>query len=104
MKEALFSSLKSEVADGFASCGEANMELFDYIDVFYDQRWRHSTLGQVSPAEFRKAHVHGAWIPGIWRLSAARLSSLQLRYRRYTTKGILFCKREHASPYLPVTG
>ena len=28
------------------------MELFDYIEVFYNQRRRHSTLGQISPAAF----------------------------------------------------
>ena len=30
--------------------GDAKMELFDYIEVFYNQRRRHSTLGQISPA------------------------------------------------------
>ncbi len=48
--EAFFSSVKNEFADRFASCGEAKMALFDYIEVFYDQRRRHSTLGQISPA------------------------------------------------------
>lgn len=52
--EAFFSSVKSEVADRFDSCGEAKMELFDYVEVFYNQRRRHSTLGQISPAEFEK--------------------------------------------------
>jgi hypothetical protein len=34
------------------------MELFDYIEVFYNQRRRHSTLGQISPAAFeRRADV-----------------------------------------------
>jgi len=34
------------------------MDLFDYIEVFYDQRRRHSTLGQISPAELeRRAKV-----------------------------------------------
>jgi putative transposase len=50
--EAFFSSLKSELADRFESHGDAKMELFDYIEVFYNQRRRHSTLGQISPAEF----------------------------------------------------
>jgi putative transposase len=50
--EAFFSSLKSETADRFASFSDAKMELFDYIEVFYNQRRRHSTLGQISPAEF----------------------------------------------------
>ena len=35
--EAFFSSVKSELADRFDSCGEAKMELFDYIEVFYNQ-------------------------------------------------------------------
>jgi len=50
--EAFFSSVKTELADRFDSCGEAKMELFDYIEVFYNQRRRHSTLGQMSPGEF----------------------------------------------------
>ena len=58
--ESFFSSVKSETADCFASCGEAKMELFDYIEVFYNQRRRHSTLGQISPAEFeRRKHQEG---------------------------------------------
>ena len=28
--------------------------LFDYIEVFYNQRRRHSTLGQISPAAFER--------------------------------------------------
>ena len=53
--ESFFSSVKLELADRFDSCGEAKMELFDYIEVFYNQRRRHSTIGQVSPAAFEKA-------------------------------------------------
>ena len=30
------------------------MELFDYSEVFYNQRRRHSTLGQISPAAFER--------------------------------------------------
>jgi putative transposase len=52
--ESFFSSLKSETTDRFASCGDAKMELFDYIEVFYNQRRRHSTLGQISPADFER--------------------------------------------------
>ena len=54
-KESFFSSAKSEVADRFDSCGEAKMELFDYIEVFYSQRRWHSTLGQISPAATQAA-------------------------------------------------
>jgi putative transposase len=52
--EAFFSSLKSELAHRFDSCGEAKMALFDYIEVFYNQRRRHSTIGYLSPAEFER--------------------------------------------------
>jgi transposase InsO family protein len=34
--------------------GDAKMALFDYIEVFYNQRRRHSTLDQVSPARFER--------------------------------------------------
>jgi putative transposase len=52
--EAFFSSLKSELADRFQSCADAKMELFDYIEVFYNQRRRHSTIGYMSPAAFER--------------------------------------------------
>lgn len=52
--ESFFSTVKSELADRFDSFGEAKMELFDYVEVFYNQRRRHSTLGQISPAEFER--------------------------------------------------
>jgi transposase InsO family protein len=38
----------------FPSDSEAKMALFDYIEVFYNQRQRHSTLGQISPAAFER--------------------------------------------------
>jgi hypothetical protein len=53
--ESFFSTLRSELADRFASFGDAKMELFDYIEVFYNQRRRHSTLGQISPAAFERS-------------------------------------------------
>jgi hypothetical protein len=30
------------------------MELFDYIEVFYNHRRRHSILGQISPTAFAR--------------------------------------------------
>jgi integrase-like protein len=30
------------------------LALFDYIEVFYNQRRRHSTIGYVSPAAFER--------------------------------------------------
>jgi putative transposase len=50
--EAFFASLTNEFGDRFPSYGEAKMAVFDYIEVFYNQRRRHSTLVQISPAAF----------------------------------------------------
>ena len=55
--ESFFSTVKSELGEHFGSCGEAKMELFDFIEVFYNQRRRHSTLGQISPAEFERRRI-----------------------------------------------
>ena len=58
--ESFFSTVKNELADQFASNGDAKMELFDYIEVFYNQRRRHSTLGQISPAAFERRAAQAA--------------------------------------------
>jgi len=55
--ESFFSSVKFEVGERFDSHGLAKMELFDYIEVFYNQRRRHSTLGQISPAAYERRLV-----------------------------------------------
>jgi putative transposase len=52
--ESFFATVKSEEGEHFESCGDAKMALFDFIEVFYNQRRRHSTLGQISPAEFER--------------------------------------------------
>ena len=58
--ESFFSTVKSELTDRFDTYGDAKMEMFDYIEVFYNQRRRHSTLGQISPAAFeRRANEEG---------------------------------------------
>ena len=52
--ESFFSTVKSELGEHFDSHGDAKMELFDCIEVFYNHRRRHSTLGQISPAAFER--------------------------------------------------
>jgi transposase InsO family protein len=52
--ESFFSTVKMELADRFDSCGEAKRELFAYIEMFYNQRRRHSTIGQISPAAYER--------------------------------------------------
>ncbi len=55
--ESCFSTVKTELADRFDSCGEAKRELFEYIEVFYNQRRRHSTIGQISPAAYERRAI-----------------------------------------------
>ena len=58
--ESWFSTVKSEEGERFESYAHAKEALFDYIEVFYNQRRRHSTLGQISPAEFERRTTHAA--------------------------------------------
>ncbi len=49
------STLKSELGEHFGSQAAAQAELFDYIEVFYNQQRRHSSLGYLSPAKYERA-------------------------------------------------
>ena len=56
--ESFFSTLKQELVyerSVFVTRAEAKRALFDYIEVFYNQRRRHSALGYVSPAAYERA-------------------------------------------------
>lgn len=52
--ESWFSTLKSELGERFESFAKAKAELFDYIEVFYNRKRRHSSLDYVSPAEYER--------------------------------------------------
>lgn len=54
--ESFFHSLKTECIENkiYANQEEAKHEIFDYIEVFYNKRRRHSFLGYTSPLEFEK--------------------------------------------------
>ena len=52
--ESWVSTLKSELGERFESYAETKEKLFDYVEVFYNQRRRHSALDYVSPAEYEK--------------------------------------------------
>jgi transposase InsO family protein len=58
--EAFFSTVKFEQGERFESYADAKMQLFDYIEVFYNQRRRHSTNGQISPAAFERRATEAA--------------------------------------------
>ena len=52
--ESFMGTLKREMLQGgcFADEGDARIELFAYIDSYYNTRRRHSSLGYKTPAEF----------------------------------------------------
>jgi len=52
--ESWYSTVKSELDEHFDSTGIAKEQLFDYIEVFYNQQRRHSSLGFVSPAAYER--------------------------------------------------
>jgi putative transposase len=55
--ESFFASLKKEriyPRSRYRTRDEARADIFQYIEGFYNPRRRHSTLGQVSPADFER--------------------------------------------------
>jgi putative transposase len=52
--ESFFSSLKKDLIyrQSWHTRAEARAAIFDYIEVFYNRKRRHSTLGMLSPEEF----------------------------------------------------
>jgi transposase InsO family protein len=53
------STIKFELGETFESIGRGKEQLFDYIEVFYNQKRRHSTLDYVSPARYEREHDTG---------------------------------------------
>jgi len=53
--ETWFATLKCELSEWFASASDAQRQLFDYIEVFYNRGRRHSALGYATPAEYERA-------------------------------------------------
>jgi transposase InsO family protein len=51
------STFKVECGERFLNNEIARNECFDFIEVFYNQKRLHSSIGYVSPAEFEKAFV-----------------------------------------------
>jgi putative transposase len=55
--ESFFASLKKELVHDadFAARAEARTAIVEYIEVFYNNKRRHSSLGYLSPAEYEQA-------------------------------------------------
>ncbi len=56
LAETFFASLKKELISrsSWASRSELRTAVFEYIELFYNTRRRHSTLGMLAPDEFEK--------------------------------------------------
>ena len=54
--ESFFSRLKVELiyAEAFRTVEEARAGIFEYIEIFYNRKRRHSSLGYISPHEFEQ--------------------------------------------------
>jgi len=54
--ESFFGALKEECVGEtvYVSRDEARLELFTYMEVYYNRVRRHSTLGYVSPLQYEK--------------------------------------------------
>jgi len=52
--ESWFSTFKAELGETFESIRRGKDLAFDYIEVFYNQQRRHSSIGYVSPAEHER--------------------------------------------------
>lgn len=55
--ESFFSTLKTERVHRkvYRTRSQARADVFDFIEVFYNPRRRHSTIGYVSPVKFEEA-------------------------------------------------
>ena len=58
--ESFFATLKKELVHGrsWPSKADLRSEVFEYIEVFYNRRRRHSTLGYLAPAQFETITHH----------------------------------------------
>lgn len=51
------STVKAELGETFESIAHGKEQLFDYIEVFYNQRRRHSALDYLSPARYERERI-----------------------------------------------
>ena len=71
--ESFFATLKQELIHGrtWPSKADLRTEVFEYIEVFFNRRRRHSTLGMLSRADYENRTLD----PRGTSLAASRLAS-----------------------------
>jgi putative transposase len=59
LAESFFASLETELIDRacWRTSAEARLAVFDYIEIFYNSRRRHSALGYLSPAAYERRYA-----------------------------------------------
>jgi putative transposase len=59
MAESFFATLECELLSRtiFHTHAEARAALFDYLEIFYNRRRRHSALGYLSPDTFERRQL-----------------------------------------------
>jgi putative transposase len=62
MAESFFGSVQLELLDGrrWASHKELPLAVFDYIEAFYNPTCRHSSIGDISPVDYKPLHSAAA--------------------------------------------
>jgi putative transposase len=70
--ESFWASLECELLDGnrYATRAAARLAIFDYMEAWYNPWRRHSTLGQISPAEFERRWNTSHALPPLAKLLA----------------------------------
>jgi putative transposase len=63
--ESWFSTFKAELGETFESIRRGKDLAFDYIEVFYNQQRRHSSIGYASPAEFERRFHEAQNVAGL---------------------------------------
>ena len=63
--ESFFGTLKTELIYDrrYATRAQARLDIFEYIEVFYNRERRHSALGYLSPADYEARHAAAPTLP-----------------------------------------
>lgn len=58
--ESFFSRLKVELiyAENYQSVEQARSGIFEYIEIFYNRKRRHSAIGYMSPYDYEQQHEY----------------------------------------------